>query len=53
MTFPPAGYFRLSDNVSANGWKLVLMAVVVLVGMAAITCALVYLGPLVGTLISN
>jgi hypothetical protein len=41
----PAGYFRLRDNVSANGWKLGLMAVIILVGMATITGALVYLGP--------
>jgi hypothetical protein len=39
---------QVSDNVGANGWKLVLMALAVLAAMAALTAALVYLGPLVG-----
>jgi hypothetical protein len=39
---------QMSDDVGANARMLLLMSAATLAGMAAITCGLVYLGPLIG-----
>jgi hypothetical protein len=43
----------MSENATANAWRLLLMAVVVLAGLAAITGTLVQVGPWVGGLLAT